>query len=86
LVSVTREPGTGEDGRELPAVTDNEAIREGIYLGSRGWTWDESDPTIPELFHTPRLAYLALFRKINPGPMPDHLWRIEFRRVERDNG
>ena len=82
VVSVTREPGIGEDGRELPAVTDNEAIREGIYLGSRGWTWDESDPTIPELIHTPRLAYLALFRTINPGPMPDHLWRIEFRRVE----
>jgi hypothetical protein len=78
VVSVTREPGTGEDGRELPAVTDNEAIREGVHFDGTGWTWDARAPT----YSTPRLAYLALFRSINPGPMPDHLWRIEFRRVE----
>lgn len=92
VVSIDREQGVEgvnaiRRGDVLPSVTDAEAIAEGIYSVSASpcdglssaltWTWGQSAPR----FATPRLAYLALFREINGDAMPDHLWRIEFRRI-----
>jgi hypothetical protein len=70
------------DGREELA-TIRRIMPDGTHWVDNGHPTDlVGDPT----YSTPRNAYLALFRSIKPGPMPDHLWRIEFRRVERDNG
>lgn len=72
-VSVRREP--------LGEVTDEDAIREGVYQRPSGaWTLDG----VLVSFRSPRFAYFDALEALHGHPIPlDTLvWRVELGRLE----